>query len=151
MSRETQAAKKRHAARVGRVPVDQSRIRASGFGVGPWIPEYYDDVSFASKDCGSQETWTATQQKWWYEVAGGLFDTTAVRCRTCRAKERARKSDARRVHLEGLAKKKKPNQAPEPTSGSVTPRANVREAAMKHRNEIRSAARDAPAPLVAHL
>lgn len=105
MSRETKGAKKRCADTVGRVPVDESKIRSSGFGTGPWIPQYYEDVSFTCKDCGIHETWTATQQKWWYEVAGGLFETTAVRCRSCRAKERARKSEAKRVHFEGIAKK----------------------------------------------
>jgi len=119
MSREIQAAKKRHADRVGRVPVDESKIRSSGFGPGPWIPEFYEDVSFTCKDCGSHETWTATQQKWWYEVAGGLLDTTkAVRCRSCRAKEKARKTEARRVHLEGLAKKKKADPVGTDNSGA---------------------------------
>jgi hypothetical protein len=45
----------------------------------------------------------------------------------------------------------KANKAPEPTSGSVTPRAILPKAEMKHRNQYRSAARGAPAPLVAHL
>jgi hypothetical protein len=45
------------------------------------------------------------QQKWWYETAKGDVFTKAVRCRACRTKERARKAAARRVHLEGLARK----------------------------------------------
>lgn len=106
VSRITQAAKKRHAERIGRVPVNESKIRSNGLGPGPWIPECYDDVTFTCKDCGSQETWTATQQKWWYEVAGGSFDSTAIRCRSCRTKEKARKIEARRVHFAGIAKKK---------------------------------------------
>jgi len=120
VSREPKAAKKHPAGEVGRVPVDESKIRSSGFGPGPWIPEFYEDVSFTCKDCGSHETWTATQQKWWYEVAGGLLDTTtAVRCRSCRAKERARKTEARRVHREGLAKKQKPNQRATDNGGAA--------------------------------
>jgi hypothetical protein len=44
-----------------------------------------------------------------------------------------------------------PNKAPEPTSGSVTPRAMVVEADLKQLPVVRIAARGAPAPLVAHL
>jgi hypothetical protein len=37
---------------------------------------YYVDRTFQCACCGTEETWRATQQKWWYEVAkgGGLFD-----------------------------------------------------------------------------
>lgn len=67
---------------------------------------YYVDKSFTCRDCGKAEVWTATQQKWWYEVAkGGLF-TQALRCRPCRRRERERSNEARRVHLEGLAAKR---------------------------------------------
>ena len=80
------------------------------------LPSFYIDSPFVCKDCGAHEIWTAKQQKWWYEIAGGLLGaTTAVRCRSCRAKERVRKAEARRVHLEGLAKKQKPNQPSQPT------------------------------------
>lgn len=75
-------------------------------------PEYvargfYIDVPFECKSCGKQQVWTATQQKWWYESAKGDVWTTAVFCRPCRLRERARKDAARKVHLEGLAKKAK--------------------------------------------
>lgn len=65
----------------------------------------YRDRRFVCVDCGVEETWTATQQKWWYEVAKGHVETVATRCRPCRVKERARKTEARRVHLDGLAAK----------------------------------------------
>lgn len=65
----------------------------------------YCDVPFNCMDCGKRDVWRATQQKWWYEVAKGNVWTTATRCRPCRAKERARKNEARRVHQEGLAAK----------------------------------------------
>ena len=52
-----------------------------------------------------EEIWTAAQQQWWYEEAQGDVWTTAVRCRTCRSSERARKAEARRIHLAGLAMK----------------------------------------------
>ena len=97
--------KREKAAESARVPVDASKIRSGVSLAGPWIPDYYDDLPFTCKDCGKAEVWTASQQKWWYEVAGGQFETTAIRCRKCRAAERSRKADARRVHLEGLKKK----------------------------------------------
>ena len=65
----------------------------------------YLDKTFTCVDCGLEQVWTATQQKWWYEVAKGDVFTTATRCRACRRRERTRKAEARRVHLEGLARK----------------------------------------------
>ena len=67
---------------------------------------YYRDTLFKCRDCGKSEVWTATQQKWWYEVAKGDVWTTARRCRSCRRAERERKAEARRIHLEGIARKK---------------------------------------------
>lgn len=69
------------------------------------MPLFYLDMPFTCKDCGSRELWTAKQQKWWYEIAKGSIDSIAVRCRPCRKKEQARKAAARKVHLEGVAKK----------------------------------------------
>ena len=65
----------------------------------------YRDRRFVCVDCGVEETWTATQQKWWYEVAKGDVNSIATRCRPCRQAERARKDEARRGHLEGVAAK----------------------------------------------
>lgn len=69
---------------------------------------YYIDLEFNCKDCGRPELWTATQQKWWYEVAKGPAFSLAVRCRACRRRERERVAKARSVHAEGLAKKRGP-------------------------------------------
>jgi len=44
-----------------------------------------------------------------------------------------------------------PNKAPEPTTMSVTPRAILRVIEMKPRDPDRTAARGAPATVVAHL
>lgn len=66
---------------------------------------FYMDEPFTCKDCGVEEVWRATQQKWWYETIQGDVWTTAVRCNACRKKENARKTLARKSHLEGLAKK----------------------------------------------
>jgi hypothetical protein len=65
----------------------------------------YSDRPFECVDCGKAEVWTAEQQKWWYEVAKGDVFTTARRCRACRRRERERQTEARRVHLEGIARK----------------------------------------------
>lgn len=67
---------------------------------------YYVDTPFRCQSCGKQEIWTATQQKWWYEVAKGYVYSTATRCRVCRRKEQARRNEARRAHLEGLSRKR---------------------------------------------
>jgi len=76
------------------------------YGVPDFVERgYYVDRPFTCKDCGKAEVWTATQQKWWYEVAKGGVWTTARRCRPCRQQERARRHEARRVHREGLARK----------------------------------------------
>jgi hypothetical protein len=63
---------------------------------------YYVDRPFRCVDCGKEEMWTGTQQKWWYEVAKGFAYSTAVRCRLCRREERQRRDQARRVHLAGV-------------------------------------------------
>ena len=66
---------------------------------------FYIDVPFTCVRCGKEEVWTPTQQKWWFEVAKGDTRTSANRCRNCRRKERERKHEARRVHLDGLQRK----------------------------------------------
>ena len=74
------------------------------------VPDYvtrgiYEERPFTCQDCGKEEVWTATQQKWWYEVAKGGRWTQATRCRPCRRKERERKAEARRVAEEGRNRK----------------------------------------------
>lgn len=65
---------------------------------------YYVKHPFTCIDCGKAEVWTATQQKWWYEVAKGSAWTTAQRCRLYWQRERERRDEVRRVHLEGLTR-----------------------------------------------
>ena len=67
---------------------------------------YYLDLPFSCQGCGKEEVWTATQQKWWYEVAKGFAYSTAKLCRACRRQARARSDESRRLHLEGIARKK---------------------------------------------
>jgi hypothetical protein len=68
-------------------------------------PRYYVDERFTCIDCGVREVWTAAQQKWWYEEAKGKIASKATRCRECRRKHRLRRSQERRIHIEGLIEK----------------------------------------------
>ena len=74
------------------------------------LPSFYIDQVVVCRQCSTEEVWPAERQKWWYEVAKGNINTDAVLCRLCREKERARKEGARRVHLNGLAKKPGKNE-----------------------------------------
>jgi hypothetical protein len=76
-----------------RLPVDATKLNMGNTYSSP--PDYYYDMEFKCMDCGKEGIWTAEQQKWWYEEAGGYFFATAVRCRSCRAQERKRKKEAR--------------------------------------------------------
>ena len=89
--------------KVKRIKVDPEKLNMGNTYSSP--PEYYYDAEFDCIDCGSHEIWTARQQKWWYEEAGGYFFAVAVRCRKCREKERERKEEARKTHKEGLKEK----------------------------------------------
>ncbi len=40
--------------------------------LGP-LPNFYVDRHFECKDCGSDEIWTAKQQKWWLRWPRGAF------------------------------------------------------------------------------
>ena len=71
----------------------------------PTIPEFYVDQQFTCKDCGKKEIWTARQQQRWYEDQGGEIEAIAIRCRSCRRREKARIAEARKIHLEGVARK----------------------------------------------
>jgi len=89
------------------IPVNEALLAPNNsYGAPDFVRRgYYIDLSFRCVDCGTQEIWTGTQQKWWYEVAKGFAYSAAIRCRSCRRKERERRDEARRLHLEGLAKK----------------------------------------------
>ena len=93
----------------GRTKVNASLLRPDGsYGFPDYVERgYYLDKPFTCKDCGKQEVWAATQQKWWYETAKGGVWTMATRCRLCRPRERERRNEARRVHQQGLARKQR--------------------------------------------
>lgn len=67
---------------------------------------HYEDAPFTCTGCGAAQVWTARQQKWWYEVAKGYVYSAAKYCRVCRHREKARSTEARRIHLEGVARKR---------------------------------------------
>lgn len=101
----------RQAKELGLVPINPAKLHSrSVFGSflqSTFHGGFYLDYEFTCKDCGKVEIWTGRQQKWWYEVARGEMEQVAVRCRGCRQKENRRKEEARRVHLEGLERKKR--------------------------------------------
>jgi hypothetical protein len=69
----------------GAVPANVERQPANN-SYSP--PPYYLDKPFQCVDCGKEEVWTASQQKWYYEVAKGSIYGQAIRCRSCRQKRR---------------------------------------------------------------
>ncbi len=88
-------------------PVDEAALApTNSYGAPAWqMRGYYLDAAFVCKDCGAHCIWTAARQKWWYEVAKGHPETIAVRCKPCRAKERARKKAARAASEAGRINK----------------------------------------------
>ena len=99
----------RQARELGLVVIDRGKLHSRshfGFSQPTFEGRFYLDYEFTCRDCGKVEIWTGRQQKWWYEVAQGEMEQVAVRCRNCRQREKRRKEEARRVHFEGLEKKK---------------------------------------------
>jgi len=90
------------------VPVNEELLAPNNsYGAPDFVRRgHYIDIPFRCVDCGKEEIWTGTQQKWWYEIAKGFVYSTAIRCRACRREERDRRTEARRAHLEGMARKK---------------------------------------------
>ena len=114
MARRKKLAVKRHAVLKEQerrfrptlgVPVNEELLAPNNsYGAPDFVRRgYYVDMPFRGVDCGKEEIWTGTQQKWWYEVANGFVYSTAIRCRACRRKDRDRRAEARRGQLEGIA------------------------------------------------
>jgi hypothetical protein len=89
------------------IPVNEALLAPNNsYGAPDFVRRgYYVDRPFRCVDCSKEDVWTGTQQKWWYEVAKGFVYSTAIRCRACRRKDQERKTEARRIHLEGIARK----------------------------------------------
>lgn len=79
------------------VAVDRTALAPNNSYSQPAFVErgYYVDEPFVCRTCGLPQTWTAAQQKWWYEVAKGSVFSTANLCRSCRRRERAQQEEAR--------------------------------------------------------
>lgn len=93
----------------GLVPVNvESLAPYNSYGTPSFVARgYYEDMPFTCASCGAAQVWRAAQQKWWYEVAKGNVESTAKLCRACRRREQARRDEARRVHRDGLARKRR--------------------------------------------
>jgi putative zinc ribbon protein len=90
----------------GAVPADPAQLAHNNtYGR---LPKFYLDKVVKCQRCGKEEVWPAERQKWWYEVAKGNINTQAIYCRSCRNEDKKKKAEARRVHLDGLARKRKP-------------------------------------------
>lgn len=105
--RQERAAREQAGRMKAEVAVNPANLRpTNSYGTPDFVKRgFYVDTAFTCKGCGAIQTWTATQQKWWYESAKGDVWTVAVMCKPCRAKERARKAQARTVHLDGIARR----------------------------------------------
>ena len=75
---------------LGAIAADRSKQVPNGLYDPP--PLWYVDKDFVCVDCGSEETWTAEQQKWYYEEATGTLYASAIRCHDYRMKIRKAKS-----------------------------------------------------------
>lgn len=82
----------RRLAPPGSAPVSRSNLAPyNSYGDPPFVRRgWYEDQDFTCQDCGTEQTWTAAQQKWWYEDCQGQVFSTAIRCRTCRLNKRIR-------------------------------------------------------------
>jgi Probable zinc-ribbon domain len=95
------------AAERGWIPINRTAFAPhNSFDVPDFVQlGYYFDRPFDCMGCNSSEIWTAAQQKWWYEEAKGNLFSIAKLCLPCRHQEQARRAEARRIHLEGIAAK----------------------------------------------
>lgn len=83
------------------LPVDPTRLTKRHVEA---VPEFlalgrYRDIALACADCGSEDVWTASQQKQWYEAAKQPLDSQETRCRACA------KAHARNLHFAAVLRK----------------------------------------------
>ena len=102
------------------IPVNGKLLAPNNsYGVPDFVTRgYYVDRRFCCIDCGKEEVWTGTQQKWWYEVAKGFVYSTAVRCRVCRRKKQEQSAGSRRVHPQRIERKKQARKKSETEKSS---------------------------------
>jgi len=96
--REAEARERRlrEAALNNAVLVDSSALAPYESPIPPDFVQrgYYLEAPFTCASCGSDQVWTAAQQKWWYEVAKGSIYSRPKLCRTCRRDARLNKGKA---------------------------------------------------------
>jgi hypothetical protein len=74
----------------------ESLAPSNSYGAPEFVQRgYYMDVLFQCASCLKEEVWSATRQKWWYEVAKGSVESRAKLCNSCRRAERERRAEAR--------------------------------------------------------
>lgn len=93
------------ARRIAALPKEVQRQHPSAIRADPakldhintygCLPEYYVDRPFVCRECGKEEIWKASDQKWYYEEIKGHTDATAVRCHDCRRERKTRTPRAR--------------------------------------------------------
>lgn len=107
-TRQRQRQQRRERAVPGPVRVNVAALAPNNsYGVPRFVERgYYVDEPFKCAGCGAAQVWTAWQQKWWYEVAKGYVYSTAKLCRPCRRRDQSRRVEARRIHQEGVARKR---------------------------------------------
>jgi len=75
------------------------------------LPLFYVDRAFCCRDCGTDELWTAKNQKWWYEIAKGPIDSIAIHCSACRKIIQAKKRQQKQHMREMAEREPHPNEA----------------------------------------
>jgi hypothetical protein len=85
-----------------RIKADASKQKANN-SYSP--PVFYEDLSFTCRDCGTDCIWTAEQQRLWYEEWGGPVQSTAIRCRACRHRQRREKLEQKK-HMATMRSKR---------------------------------------------
>lgn len=82
------------------IDADRSQLMHNSYYVS--LPTSYSDKPFKCQCCGKHEIWSAQSQKWWYEVAKGNIESTAISCRACRIKIRQDK-EQQKIHMALMA------------------------------------------------
>ncbi|WP_373565869.1 zinc-ribbon domain containing protein [Microbulbifer okhotskensis] len=75
------------------------------------VPLHHLGPDFKCKDCGSDKVWAAKQQRWWYEIAKGDFETSAVRCWPCRTLRNKARAEQKAHMIELTKKESHPSEA----------------------------------------
>jgi len=106
---KSDALKQNHSFVYNTVKANKSQLTHNSYFAA--LPSFYTDKPFECRDCGKHEVWTAERQKWWYEIAKGLIESTAIYCRACRIKKREHKKQLKMLMSATGEKYQHPNDA----------------------------------------